>query len=118
MLFRSIELGIPDRIGPSATGVFVAPDSLFTILSTPRPYKNTIACSINATWILSEAWIDLTTNDIVHEIVTDLLQEYYYFEGSNRSIKITSDWLNLINILYESSKSNTINLTTFEELTN
>jgi hypothetical protein len=108
-------------IGPSATGVFVVPNEMSdTVLNyvTPGPYNNTIACSIDATWIPSEAWIDPTIDDIVHEAVTDPLQERYYFEGSHRSIKITSDWLNLINILYESGGPNNINLTTFETIAN
>jgi hypothetical protein len=74
--------------------------SLHTLSSNDSLYNNTFACTIDAMWVPSDAWIDPTIDDLVHETITDPLAEQYRFQETHENIVLALDWLNLLNVAF------------------
>ncbi|KAH8766390.1 hypothetical protein F5882DRAFT_442895 [Hyaloscypha sp. PMI_1271] len=76
---------------------------------------NTFACTINAMWIPSESWIDPTTDDIVHETISNPLQERHHFKEGHGKIQLSRSWLDTLNVLTDLPNTPE-NATTFQIL--
>ncbi|CZR56099.1 uncharacterized protein PAC_05987 [Phialocephala subalpina] len=74
-------------------------------------YNNTVTCTIDAKWIPSQAWIDPTTDDVVHESTTDPLKERSHFKNNQGKVTLSRDWLDVLNPNVSPSYNNTVTCT-------
>jgi hypothetical protein len=108
---------MPAEIGPSAAAIFLVSAAISADESWPSYpiVYNTFACTIDAMWIPSESWIDLTTDDIVHETISNPLQERHHFKEGHGKIQLSRSWLDTLNVLTDLPNTSE-NATTFQIL--
>lgn len=104
--FSWVDLGMSSDVGPSATGIYFIPDDAVNHDSS-QPFTNTFACTVDAMWIPSQAWIDPTTDDVVHEPLSNPLEERHHFQQSHTNVILSRDWLDMMNTWSDNSEQET-----------
>jgi hypothetical protein len=115
--FGWVNLEMPAEIGPSAAAIFLVPAAISadeSLSGYPIVYS-TFACTIDAMWIPSESWIDPTTDDIVHETISNPLQECHHFKEGHGKIQLSRSWLDTLNVLTDLPNTPE-NATTFQKI--
>ncbi|KAF8855781.1 hypothetical protein BDZ45DRAFT_488463 [Acephala macrosclerotiorum] len=115
--FEWLDLGMSE-IGPSAAAIYLIPEEYYQASQPhlPSTYNNTFTCTIDAKWIPSQAWIDPTTDDVVHEATTDPLKERSHFKDSQGKVTLSRDWLDVLNVMIVDETFGIVNETTFQAI--